>query len=94
MLNPNGVIGKDYQLNVFKLKSGATMSGIVQFEDAQSFRLVMPGGAKFTVAKGEVEKRETLPMSLMPEGLEQSLTVQDVADLIAVLRPSAPAGGP
>ncbi|MEY3491857.1 MAG: hypothetical protein RL309_985, partial [Verrucomicrobiota bacterium] len=30
VLNPNGVIGKDYQLNVFKLKSGATMSGIVQ----------------------------------------------------------------
>ena len=86
VLNPNGVIGKDYQLNVFKLKSGATMSGIVQFEDAQSFRLVMPGGAKFTVAKGEVEKRETLPMSLMPEGLLDALTKEQVINLVAYLQ--------
>ena len=86
VLNPNGVIGKDYQLNVFKLKSGATMSGIVQFEDAQSFRLVMPGGAKFTVAKGEVEKRETLPMSLMPEGLLDALTKNQVINLVAYLQ--------
>lgn len=86
VLNPNGVIGKDYQLNVFKLKSGATMSGIVQFEDAQSFRLVMPGGAKFTVAKGEVEKREVLPMSLMPEGLLDALTKEQVINLVAYLQ--------
>jgi putative membrane-bound dehydrogenase-like protein len=86
VLNPNGVIGKDYQLNVFKLKSGATMSGIVQFEDVQSFRLVMPGGAKFTVAKGEVEKRETLPMSLMPEGLLGALTKEQVINLVAYLQ--------
>jgi putative membrane-bound dehydrogenase-like protein len=86
VLNPNGVIGKDYQLNVFKLKSGATMSGIVQFEDAQSFRLVMPGGVKFTVAKGEVAQRETLPMSLMPEGLLDALTKEQVINLVAYLQ--------
>jgi putative membrane-bound dehydrogenase-like protein len=86
VLNPNGVIGKDYQLNVFKLKSGATMSGIVQFEDAQSFRLAMPGGVKFTVAKGEVEKREILPMSLMPEGLLEALSKEQVINLVAYLQ--------
>ena len=86
VLNPNGVIGKDYQLNVFKLKGGATMSGIVQFEDAQSFRLVMPGGAKFIVAKGEVAQREILPMSLMPEGLLDALTKEQVINLVAYLQ--------
>ena len=86
VLNPNGVIGKDYQLNVFKLKSGATMSGIVQFEDAQSFRLALPGGVKFTIAKGEVEKRETLAVSLMPEGLLDALTKEQVINLVAYLQ--------
>jgi len=86
VLNPNGVIGKDYQLNVFKLKGGATMSGIVQFEDAQSFRLAMPGGVKFTIAKGEVEKREILPVSLMPEGLLDALTKEQVINLVAYLQ--------
>jgi len=96
VLNPNGVIGKDYQLNVFKLKSGATMSGIVQFEDAQSFRLVMPGGAKFTVAKSEVEKREVLAISLMPEGLLDALTKEQVINLVAYLQfpDGFPAGAP
>ena len=86
VLNPNGVIGKDYQLNVFKLRSGATMSGIVQFEDAQSFRLAMPGGVKFTLAKGDVEKREILPMSLMPEGLLDALSKEQVINLVAYLQ--------
>jgi putative heme-binding domain-containing protein len=86
VLNPNGVIGKDYQLNVFKLKSGATVSGIVQFEDAQSFRLALPGGAKFTVTKNEVAKRDTLAMSLMPEGLLEALTKEQVINLVAYLQ--------
>lgn len=86
VLNPNGVIGKDYQLNVFKLKSGATMSGIVQFEDTQTFRLALPGGVKFTVAKGEVEKRDVLPMSLMPEGLLEAFSKEQVINLVAYLQ--------
>ena len=96
VLNPNGVIGKDYQLNVFKLKSGATMSGIVQFEDAQSFRLALPGGAKFTVSKNEVEKREVLAMSLMPEGLLDALSKEQVINLVAYLQfpDGFPAGAP
>ena len=96
VLNPNGVIGKDYQLNVFKLKSGATMSGIVQFEDAQSFRLALPGGTKFTVAKSEVEKREVLAVSLMPEGLLDALTKEQVINLVAYLQfpDGFPAGAP
>ena len=96
VLNPNGVIGKDYQLNVFKLKSGATMSGIVQFEDAQSFRLALPGGTKFTVSKHEVEKREVLAMSLMPEGLLEALSREQVINLVAYLQfpDGFPAGAP
>ena len=62
------------------------MSGIVQFEDAQSFRLAMPGGVKFTLAKGEIEKREVLPMSLMPEGLLDGFTDEQVTDLFAYLK--------
>ncbi|MEY4272600.1 MAG: hypothetical protein RL250_1466, partial [Verrucomicrobiota bacterium] len=69
VLDPNALIGKDYQLNVFKLKSGNTVSGIVQSETADVFNLVMPGGVKLAVAKPEVASREVLAVSLMPEGL-------------------------
>ena len=92
VLDPNAVIGKDYQLNVLRLKNGATLTGIVQFEDAQSFRLVLPGAAKFTVAKAEVASREVLPVSMMPEGLFDALPPQQVINLVAYLQnPDGPA---
>jgi len=92
VLDPNAVIGKDYQLNVLRLKNGSTLTGIVQFEDAQSFRLVLPGATKFTVAKDEVVSRETLPVSMMPEGLFDALPPQQVINLVAYLQnPDGPA---
>ena len=92
VLDPNAVIGKGYELNVFKLKNGTTVSGIVQFEDAQSFRVVLPGGSKFTISKGEVEKRDMLTVSLMPEGLLDALTQAQAINLVAYLQ--SPDGPP
>ena len=92
VLDPNAVIGKGYELNVFKLKNGSTISGIVQFEDAQSFRVALPGGSKFTIAKGEVEKRDLLTVSLMPEGLLDALTQAQAINLVAYLQ--SPDGPP
>ncbi|GBL29365.1 hypothetical protein EMGBS10_05150 [Opitutia bacterium] len=86
VLDPNALIGKDYQLNVFKLKNGNTVSGLVQSEDAQVFNAVMPGGVKLAVAKAEVASREILPVSLMPEGLFDALTPAQVVDLVAYLQ--------
>jgi len=86
VLDPNALIGKDYQLNVFKLKSGNTVSGLVQSEDAQVFQVVMPGGVKLAVAKGEVAARELLPVSLMPEGLFDALKPEQVVNLVAYLQ--------
>jgi putative membrane-bound dehydrogenase-like protein len=86
VLDPNALIGKDYQLNVFKLKNGNTVSGLVQSEDAQVFNTVMPGGVKLAVAKAEVASREVLPISLMPEGLFDALTPAQVVDLVAYLQ--------
>ncbi len=92
VLDPNAVIGKGYELNVFKLKNGSTISGIVQFEDAQSFRVALPGGSKFTIGKGEIERRDLLTVSLMPEGLLEALTQAQAINLVAYLQ--SPDGPP
>ncbi len=86
ILDPNALIGKDYQLNVFRLKSGNTVSGIVQSETADVFNLVMPGGVKLAVNKPEVASREVLAVSLMPEGLFDALKPEQVVDLVAYLQ--------
>jgi len=86
VLDPNALIGRDYQLNVFKLKSGNTVSGIVQSETADVFNLVMPGGVKLAVNKPEVAAREVLAVSLMPEGLFDALKPEQVVNLVAYLQ--------
>lgn len=86
VLDPNAIIGKDYQLNVFKLKTGNTVSGIVQSETVDVFNTVMPGGVKLAVTKSEVASREILAVSLMPEGLFDALPPPQVIDLVAYLQ--------
>ncbi|MEY4034180.1 MAG: hypothetical protein RL492_1374 [Verrucomicrobiota bacterium] len=86
VLDPNALIGKDYQLNVFKLKNGNTVSGLVQSETTEVFNTVMPGGVKLAVAKAEVASREVLAVSLMPEGLFDALQPQQVIELVAYLQ--------
>lgn len=86
VLDPNALIGKDYQLNVFKLKNGNTVSGLVQSETGEVFNTVMPGGVKLAVTKSEVAAREILAVSLMPEGLFDAMQPQQVIDLVAYLQ--------
>jgi putative membrane-bound dehydrogenase-like protein len=86
VLDPNAIIGKDYQLNVFKLQNGNTVSGILQSEDAEVYHVALPAGVKVEVKKKEVNQREILAVSLMPEGLFDALTPTQVINLVAYLQ--------
>jgi len=86
ILDPNALIGKDYQLSVFVLKDGRVVSGMVRQEGDTAFTVALPGGLETTVAKADVKERQTLAQSLMPEGILQALTETDARDLIAYLQ--------
>jgi putative heme-binding domain-containing protein len=54
---------------------------------------VLPGGALQKFPKSEVQRVTKLPTSLMPSGLNQALTRDDLVDLVAYLSAlRAPAG--
>jgi putative heme-binding domain-containing protein len=86
VLDPNAVIGKDYQLNLFSMKDGRVLSGIMKEESAVSYRVVMPGGVEFTLAKADVMKREVSKFSTMPEGLFDAFPPEMLASLVAYLQ--------
>jgi hypothetical protein len=46
-------------------------------------------GLRETLLRADVVKIEALPMSLMPEGIEQSISADQMNDLIAYLRNGA-----
>lgn len=90
VLDPNAVIGKDYQLNIFELADGRLTSGVIKEESAASFRIAMPGGIEQVVPKAEVKKRTQSPVSTMPEGLFDALPAEMLVALVKYLQSSAP----
>ena len=42
------------------------------------------GGVEDKILRGDIREMRAAPLSLMPEGLEQTMTPQDVADLLGV----------
>jgi putative membrane-bound dehydrogenase-like protein len=90
IIDPNAVIGKDYQLVYLTLKDGSLQAGIVAEENATSVTLKIPGVAAPTViAKERIKSREVSPNSLMPEGLLNGLEEPDVRSLFLYLRQTA-----
>ena len=86
LLNPNAVIGKEYQLQVLHLQDQQVVAGMAKSESASAVSLVLPGGVTQSVPKTSIARRETLAQSLMPEGLLEALPQADAVDLVAYLR--------
>ncbi len=92
VLDPNAVIGKDYQLNVFELADGRLASGIIKDESAAAWKVAMPGGLEQLITKAEVKKRTVSPVSTMPEGLFDALPPESLVHLVAWLQGAGEAG--
>lgn len=86
VLDPNAVIGKDYQLNIFELNDGRIASGVIKEETPAGFKVTMPGGIEQVVTKAEIKKRTVSPMSTMPEGLFDALPADALLDLVKYLQ--------
>ena len=59
---------------------------MVKAETATSLALVQAGGLEETILRSDIAGINASQVSSMPEGLEQNLTPQDLADLIAYLK--------
>ena len=65
---------------------GRTLAGILVSETPTSLTLRMPLAQEETLLRANVAKIEALPGSLMPGGLEATMTRQELADLLAYLK--------
>jgi putative membrane-bound dehydrogenase-like protein len=92
VLDPNAVIGKDYQLNVFSMKDGRVMSGVIKGEATAAVKIAMMGGVEFTLPVADIAKREVSKLSTMPEGLFDALPPEMVVDLVKYLQSASQAG--
>ena len=89
VLDPNAVIGKAYQLNLFTMKDGRVMSGVIKEESPAAVKIAMMGGVEFTLPQPDIAKREVSKLSTMPEGLFDALKPEQVVDLVKYLQSGA-----
>ncbi|MDF1741319.1 MAG: c-type cytochrome [Verrucomicrobiales bacterium] len=88
-VNPNDVVPADYMLTVFTMKDGRVVSGVVPEENEKTVS-VQSAAEMISLSVDEIEKRETMPVSLMPEGLLKALGEDAVKDLVAYLMTRGP----
>ncbi len=89
ILDPNAIIGKDYQQTVATTKGGQTVVGIVAAEDSSSVTLKSLAGPVI-LQRADIAQLTLLEISLMPEGLLAAMKENDVRDLFAYLRRHGP----
>ena len=80
VVDPSAVVTKDFQLSIFQLLDGRVVSGVVAGENPQSLT-VQTAREKVVIPRADIEKRTQSTSSLMPDGLLQTLTPQQVRDL-------------
>ena len=85
IIDPNAGIAMGFETTVLTLKDNSAAVGIVRSETADELVLAMPRGIQVKYKKGEIAERSKLPTSMMPSGLNQALSVQDLVDVVAFL---------
>jgi putative heme-binding domain-containing protein len=55
-------------------------------ETAESVTLRQPEGRELTVLRAEIDEMRSTSKSLMPEGIEKDVTVEQMADILAFLK--------
>jgi putative heme-binding domain-containing protein len=70
---------------VVDTKDGETYTGFVREENTKEFILVDGAGVKHPIAKDQVNRRSESNFSLMPDGLQAGLSLDDFSDLITYL---------
>lgn len=89
ILDPNAVVEPRFVNYNLELKDGRSISGVIKSENANSVALVSATGLAETILRSEIAELRASSLSLMPEGLEQGIGPQAMADLLAFAR-SAP----
>jgi putative membrane-bound dehydrogenase-like protein len=86
ILNPNQAIDNNYVSYTVLTKDGKSETGIVTTETAASITLRQPEGKTVLILRQEIDELKSNGISLMPEGLEKNITIEQMADLISFIK--------
>jgi putative heme-binding domain-containing protein len=97
LLEPSAKVDDKYQTHVFSLKSGKTVTGMVLEETPERIKVIENPLAKaepVLLDRSEIEEHARSSTSIMPKGLLDKLTKEEILDLIAYIAARGDAKSP
>ena len=88
ILDPNMAINPGFVACTVETDDGEEVSGLLQAETPEAITLLQAEGRTLVFPRRSVVRIESSGLSLMPEGLEEGRSPQDLRDLIAFLQES------
>jgi putative membrane-bound dehydrogenase-like protein len=85
VIDPNRVVGAPYFQRIVKLKKGTVKTGLLAAEDDQSITLKTENDALTVIQKKDIDEDDGITIaqkSMMPEGLDKAMSVQDFRDMV------------
>jgi putative heme-binding domain-containing protein len=86
ILDPNQYLLPNFETYVVVDQSGRTLTGMIAAQSATSVTLKKEQGKQETILRSNIDELVSTGKSLMPEGFEQKINIQQMADLLAFLK--------
>jgi putative membrane-bound dehydrogenase-like protein len=83
---PSASFVRGYEPVMVVTKDGKSHNGLLRKETPEEILLVIAADKEERIARADIEAIEPSKVSVMPAGLDQHLTVQELADLVAFLK--------
>ena len=85
ILTPSSAIGYNYRGVTIATKDGRVLTGLPVEESSARLVLKTAGGERVALRPEEIEEKRFSEVSLMPEGLAESMGERDLIDLLAFM---------
>jgi putative membrane-bound dehydrogenase-like protein len=85
ILSPSSAIGYNFRTAVIALKNGQVWTGLAVEDSPDRVVLKTVDGKRINIAPADIEERGFTDVSLMPEGLAESMSAEELVDLVAFL---------
>ena len=85
ILDPNKTIAQGFASEMITMKDGTQQMGFITLESADNVKLRNVAAQEFTFAVKDIKERQKLPISIMPPGLVNGLTLREFASLLDYL---------
>ncbi len=84
IVDPSASVAADFKATLYRLADGRSLTGVI-VEQTEKTLTLQTATERPTIAKNEIEESKTTGQSLMPDGLLQPLSPEQIRDLLAYL---------